>query len=391
MSDLQAKFDRIDEVLVSHNLGLNDMLAAILTALGSAPTDTFATLITAINQTNTLLETLIDQNNTNLVAINNTLDIINSNASLNAQRMLTLMLQTACPCDTDAPLFPLPLDVLPTEHIPNAKCQRIQYFLDLWVSWVIQVGAWMHQHSGISSFQIANMQALTLLSIDITDSELNVMPTGTRDAIAYILNGSGSTAIVSAALSDGVLGSTMITDLRQALFAEDNAAAGHAAALSVLSAYEPFPDGIFSAMFYSGWANIMYSALPVVDASEYDGDLCVPAEEGCQEYPFTMNSNAYGRIILENPEIPGSDTNFNMLGNYNGYRIKLIETSHPAEIVVFITSVAPFNSGQLAILDNPGESTVVPNETTAIAIQTRYNNTILGGTVELCPSGEYEL
>lgn len=288
MSDLTGKFTGFEGQISDNHTEVMAALASIIDSLGGVPTsptttlDDVATLLTNINSNLVNMRaadalfyaatnSLLDQIATNT-------DTIITNNALNAQRLLTLLLQTACPCDDTVPLLPPPLSTLPTELANDAKCQRIQYFLDLFSSWVILCTVYLNDNGSISSFQVNNLLSGVLLSVDIVDSELNAIPTSTRDYITTALNGVDSRSAANAAVIDALNSGTVLADMRQALYANDNAADGSNAAKNAIDMSGGPYAYIISAMFYSGWPNVMYGDTPVVDASGYDGTICAPDE-----------------------------------------------------------------------------------------------------------------
>jgi hypothetical protein len=267
MSDLTGKFTALETQLTTQHGEIMDVLNTIAYALGAPPTTpsiNLADVVAAISTTNDLLTDIF-----------NTVDSINNNASLNAQRLLTLLLQTACPCD-DTPLLPPPLDTLPIDLEDEAKCQRIQYFLDLFSSWVILCTVYLNDNGSISSFQVNNLLSGVMLSVGISSSELNAIPTSIRDSLTTALNTNGTPSAINASIFDVITNGTVLADMRQALYAQDNAADGSNAAKDAIDMTGGPYANIISTMFYSGWPNVMYGTEPEVDASGYDGSICAP-------------------------------------------------------------------------------------------------------------------
>ncbi len=270
MSDLTDKFEALGTQLATQHDAMMDALNTIAYAIG--------TMNTSLAAIDTDLSSFRTENSGTLTDIFDTLDTFNNNSSLNAQRILTLMLQTACPCDITDPLLPLPIDTTPTELENDARCQRIQYFLDLFGSWAITTGVYLDDHGSISSFQVKNLLDLTMLEVDITDSELNHMSISTRDNLTILLNTSGSPTSINTAIFNAINDTDFMAAMRQALFDADNASDGKSAADDVISANVSSHANIIAAMFYASWPNVMYSTAPEVDASAYDGDVCAPDE-----------------------------------------------------------------------------------------------------------------
>jgi hypothetical protein len=287
MSDLTGKFTTLEAQLSSQHTEVINGLNSILAALGAPPSGPVTTLddvITAIGQTNSLLTAIHTDMNSYLLGIFNTLDTMNNNASLNAQRLFTFLLQTTCPCDTTVPLLPPDLSTTPISATDAAKCQRIQYFIDLFRSWVITTAVFIGDNGSISSYEINVLLASTLADVSITTGQLyGGMPTTTRDGIISLITQAIATlgaSAVNGGLFDAINDTANLNAMRQALYGADNASAGRTALIDALEPLisEPF-FGIIVSMFYSAWPNDIYSDVPAVDASGYDGTICAPASE----------------------------------------------------------------------------------------------------------------
>jgi hypothetical protein len=311
MTDLSEKFAALGTQLATQHEAMMDALNTIAYAIG--------TMNTNLSAIDTHLVSFHTETAEQLTDLFSTLDTFNNNSSLNAQRILTLMLQTACPCDITDPLLPLPVDTDPTELENDARCQRIQYFLDLFGSWAIITGVYLDSHGSISSFQVKNLLDIALLDVGITDSELNHMSISTRDNLTILLNTSGSTSSINTAIFNAINDTDFMSAMRQALFDADNASDGKSAADDVISANVSSYANIIAAMFYASWPNVMYSTAPEVDASAYDGDLCAPDEPelvmvvpttGChsaQSIEAIMGDSSHLQIIEWSP---GTNSNY---------------------------------------------------------------------------------
>jgi hypothetical protein len=330
MSDLTGKFGGFEDQITSNHAEIMNALDTIATALGApppGPTTTLDDVVTALTQTNTTLAGIRSDMNTKLDYIFNTIDAMNNNASLNAQRILALMLQTACPCDATIPLLPPDLGTTPIDATATAKCQRIQYFIDLFRTWVINVGQYVGSQGSISSFQINSLMQSQLADRSITTGQLATgMPTSTRDQIASLL--SSAVGSVGASTVDSELFNAMITanleTLRQSLYGTDNAVDGKDAfdaALNTISMTD-WARTILVAMFYSSWANDIYSDTPIVDASAYDGTICAPAD--CSEYTSALRGDNYAIVHWADAYSDTSHT----AGNWNGYSFRLVAISN---------------------------------------------------------------
>lgn len=290
MTNLSGKFSSFEDQISSNHTEIMNALDTIATALGApppGPTTTLADVVTAIEAGNTILAGIRSDMNTKLDAIFNTVDTINNNASLNAQRLLSVLLQTACPCDSDVPILPPDLGTTPTSADDIAKCQRIQYFIDLYRSWVVNVAAAIGNSGNISSFQINNLMQLTLGDVGISTGELKGgMPTSIRDGLVGQIGtaiAASSASAINTGLFTAITTTANLEALRQALYGVTNASAGKAAADSAIDGLglDPLIAGILKSMFYASWPNDIYSDVPIVDASAYDGEVCAPPSEGC--------------------------------------------------------------------------------------------------------------
>ena len=357
MSDLEAKFTELEAQLTTQHTETVALLEAIATALGApppGPTTTLEDVVAAIGTTNTLLTAIQSDMNGYLLSIFNTLDTINNNASLNSQRILSTLLQTACPCDATVPLFPPDLGTTPTSAADIAKCQRIQYFIDLFAGWVILVGTYVGETGSISSFQVDNMLAIHVGEVGITTGQIaDPMSTGVRDSIvskiASAVSSEGASS-VNYGLFTAMTDSANLEGMRHALYTVTNAAAGRTSLDAMLDSLvgmvEPYLS-IIKTMFYSAWLNDIYSDVPIVDASSYDGTICseitpIPDDENCviitSTYPVTTDEpqtyNAivwpqYGTNVLPSsvrppgyPNITASADIWYNGSNLNGYWIR---------------------------------------------------------------------
>jgi len=380
MSDLSGKFEALGTQLATQHEAMMDALNTIAYAIG--------TMNTNLSAIDTHLVSFHTETAEQLTDLFSTLDTFNNNSSLNAQRILTLMLQTACPCDATDPLLPLPVDTDPTELENNAKCQRIQYFLDLFGSWAITTAVYLDSHGSISSFQVKNLLDIALLDVGITDSELNHMSISTRDNLTILLNTSGSTSSINTAIFNAINDTDFMDAMRQALYDADNASAGKSAADDVISANVSSHANIIAAMFYASWLNVMYSTSPEVDASAYDGDICGPSS------PFECTTIAsqvititgYGnRNAIAWPS-PFTSTNVDEIGNhYSANQVLLGDYQY---CILTVTAgpgarLLKFNSGSYEAYSLGATPYMIPNPTTSIWIDDFYTNSTF--SVEICP------
>lgn len=386
MTDLQGKFTGVGDQLATQHAEILEALTGIAAALGGAPTDTFADLLAAINETNTLLATINSTNSTKLTQIFDLIDTMNNNASLNAQRILAAMLQMYCPCDTDVPLLPPPLLTDPISGTDAEKCQRIQYFLDLYRSWVINIGQYLEIHDSISGFAVANLLELALSDVGITTGELSNMSTGTRDSLSSLLNTINTPIIINAGLFNDMTTSDVLTAMRGALYAVNNASDGKAAADAAIAGSGASQKALLTALFYSSWANTMYSADPVVDASAYDGSVCAPdlgGIEGCTTFgsqPYTYSGHVY-HVVISSPIYSGNEIFTG--GDFSGWSVELLSLSGTTDVRCDYYTVGGYNGGSL--LGTVGSTFTYPAGVIAIGIHSNLGD--IGGpfSIELCP------
>jgi hypothetical protein len=389
MSDLSGKFSAVGTQLSTQHEEIMNALDTIATALGApppGPTTTLEDVVTVLTQTNVILNGIRSDMNDQLTAIFNTVDTINNNASLNAQRLLSLILQTSCACDDTAPLLPLPIDVTPTTLEDTVKCQRIQYFVDVYKSWVLNIVSYLGINGNVANYRIYNTLNLILDNLSVPDSELSHMPVSTRDYIAGLLNISGAATYINTALFDALNDSAFVTAIQQALYNATNAADGKAAVDAAIASSGISYASIASSMFWSGFANVIYSDVPIVDASAYDGSICAPEVECETVVSNNIISNMAGTFYVKTPTdpyTPNPSTFRN--GDYGGWTVRLVSATRAQAVTIswYRSSDHGFVSG--FDLDTTNEQNTVTDATEAIGF---YSVTSSGDghfTIELCP------
>lgn len=312
MSDLSGKFGGLETQLATQHTEIINALNSIASALGApppGPTTTLADVVGVLEEQNVILRGIRTDMNGYLLEIFNTLDAMNNNASLNAQRTLVALSQLYCPCDPDAPLFPPPLDTTPISLDDQAKCKRVQFFTDMFMTYIIRIGDYVASGAAMSARALNDGLQGVLAGRDIDDGAL-------RAGIPESVSSTAVDQIVNQMIIDGRpsfrFGLTDINtvetnrSLQLALYAATNAAEGHAAALAAIAASginNKYAE-ICETLFYSAWANDIYSTTPVVDDSSYDGTICAPDEPQCFEFasvlcnmhhgPSNTNASVYG-------------------------------------------------------------------------------------------------
>lgn len=302
MTDLSAKFATLQEQLAAQHTELMAKLDTLIN-VANVSSGRLAvinnTLISQLNALNTKSTTI---NDNMVTGFNNAFDLtdtMNNNASLNAQLVIATLLQTACPCDTTALLLPPPLTTVPPDLTEEEKCKRVQYFVDLFGSWVINVGQYIFRTNSISSFQIDSLFSSAIADVGITTGELALpMPTGVRDTLVSQLTDAirtyGAPAVNSALFSMASTASRVT--YRDALFSANTAAAGKSAFDTAVTGMAlAWPGNTIKDMFYSAWPNDIYNVIPDVDTSAYDGTLCSePEVTGCYNVTFIYTHHDYG-------------------------------------------------------------------------------------------------
>jgi hypothetical protein len=284
-TDLSDKFTALETLLATQHTEL-------LTAL--AP---LADIKTGIDSTNTALGTLATALDTQLTGIAgqltdifNTVDLLNNNQSLNAQRLIAAIYATACACLAGTPLLPPPIDTTPNTSSDFIRCSRIQYYVD-WlqhyigaVSDYVSSGATIYT-SGLDTILQGELSARSISTGDMAAA--GGIPESVRDAAvdqivnSIVVNGRSATAFGLLGISAPDIFQTLI----DALFAVTDASSGQAAGYAALdgsSLTDPYLS-IVKTLWYTAWFNDMYGTVPVLDTSAFPGNLCAGVT-GCVNY-----------------------------------------------------------------------------------------------------------
>lgn len=307
MTTLEDKFTALELQMTTQQTAVINALDSILTALGApppGPTITLADIAEQLTSMNDVLAAIQSDNSAFYAALLGTAGIISTNVetiltnnSLNAQRTIAAIYATFCACTTDAPTLSPPLDVTPTTAAEDEKCRRIQFYLSVFANWLDKIANYGNSASFVTGDVIGSL-------LSIAASEAGIVATG-----AEVGSAAGPPGIVIGAIVGLIAGAiftfggSVLIDyatqfkatvlqvaLRQALYAEDNGAAGQTAFETTLNAnMSTVPAAIISALWWSAWSNDMYSTSPTVDDSAFDGSICAPAS-GC----ITINSTVVG-------------------------------------------------------------------------------------------------
>jgi hypothetical protein len=296
MSDLAAKFTALESQMTTQQTEVINALNAILDALGAPPPTATVTLATVAAQLTTM--------NTNIVAIatanagfysalldavgaiNTNTDTIITNNSLNAQRLLTAIISTSCPCPTDAPLLSPPIDVTPTSLADEAKCRRIQFYLSVFGDWLTKIANYGSATGFVTgaAIDVLLANAITAAGIVASGAEVGAVagPPGIVIAavislIVLAISVYGGSVLVDYANQFNA--STMKAALLAAMYPATTADEGYTAFKSTLLAnMDTIPAEIIYTLWWSAWSNDIYSGSPVVDDSAFDGSICGPSE-----------------------------------------------------------------------------------------------------------------
>lgn len=413
---LNDKFLSFEEQITNNHTELVNKIDALLTALGAPPptaTVTLADAVTALTAINNNLigmavangvfyNALLNKQDDILVQLaqlNTNTDLLITNSSLNAQRLLSAIFSTICPCETDAPVLAPPLDTTPTTLVDDAKCRRIQFYLALFSLWLNKIANY-----GSSAGFITGDVLGTLLSG--AAAEMGLVATGAEVGAVGGIPGVVVGALVGlivgaiAAFGGSVLSDyaeqysaeVLQHDLLIAMYAATTADAGYEAFQSVIQAnFAAIPAGIINALLWTQWTNDIYGDTPVVDDSAFDGSICAPPDENiCHTYPFVFDGAGYGYAQFTNLD-PSDEAHYWMLGDFQNYQIRIVSISHWAEIPIAITGLPGEWSGYPTILNPtpPNDTYVIPMHTTRMQVTTRYTNVITSGSIEVCPPGQY--
>jgi hypothetical protein len=207
-----------------------------------------------------------------------------TNNSLNAQRMLAMMLQVSCPCTPTALPFDTPLDVTPTSLVDEAKCRRIQYYLSIFGALVDKIANYAGAGAAITSATLTELVIAAAASGGLVGGEVGTVvgPPGIVvgaiiGCIGAIVAALGSTYLFT--LSNEWHQAPLYDQLLAALFAADSAESGTAAFYEVINASEVLDllfKPLLNALWWNGWSNDIYSGVPTVDDSAFSGSVCNP-------------------------------------------------------------------------------------------------------------------
>lgn len=406
MTTLEEKFEALETQLSDQQTAIINALDSILTALGApppGPTTTLDDVITALTQTNTILNGIREDNGTFYAAmldvsglINTNTDTIITNNSLNAQKFIAAILSTACACPTDAPLLAPPTDVTPTSLVDEAKCRRIQFYLSVFGDWLTKIANYGSATGFVTgaAIDVLLANAITAAGIVATGAEV-----GAAGGPPGIVIGAVVSLIV---LAISVYGGSVLVDyanqfnaptmqhaLLEAMFAATNADEGYTAfKTTILAHMDAIPAQIIYTLWWSAWSNDVYSGVPTVDDSAFDGSICVPRLidiTTCTTYTaesITTSGHTYYAVIV--PPIYSSNPIY-IEGDYFGWTFEEL-TGHPPNGVIIYYLTGSGDPHVAFTLGAGGGASSLTAHTLAIAIFTAdYDSNAFPFTIEICP------
>jgi len=298
-------------------------LSEKFTALESQLADQQTAMLGALSDVNATLSSIFDE-----------LDTIIINNSANAQALLAAIAFYSC-CSTGGPLVPPTPGTGPSDAVGAAKCQRAQFFVDLFrYGWGLSMVSFVGIVGSINPAEVASSLAGALSDLSITTGQLALgVPTSAASQVATAwaagIADEGSSTFqsdVSDAISDSALWDAVDT----AIWVASSSSSALTAAQGLISAssHPAVVRDLLSAMLYSAWTNDIYAATPVVDASSYSGTACsfdLVTATSCVELtgqPKTTEGHTYYGIF----DMPTySVYDFGIAGDFNGWTFEVTD------------------------------------------------------------------
>lgn len=400
MTDLANKFATFEEQVATQHTEVMEALNGIAFAIGAPPTtpttnlSDIATMLTSIDFILASLVTAqLDQSTALLDVlgqINTTIDTMNSNNSLNAQRLLiAIAANDPCkPCDI-VPIEPPPIDITP-QLVDESHCKRMQALIYALRRLTVKLDV-------LSSFGLGFSPTVIRDAITEIITELGVTGLLEYPSLGEVaqIAGAGAAYVVSNIFGGGSLPGAFLSiedALLPALYAADNASAGQAAYRSVLSGSSlstPIVH-LFEAMAYTSIFNLYYDSTIELDVSGYDGTICAPEEPAFECTTIAsqvIGVTGYGsrNAIAWPSPFPSSNAdeisntysaNQVLLGDYQYCIFRLV--SGPGARLLY------FNAGAYAAVNiYVGTPLTIPTPTTSVWIDDLLFNTPF--SVEICP------
>lgn len=291
---LEEKFTELQTLMVNQQTQTANLLVAIIDALGGAPPTPAVTLADIKFQLNVLngnISAILAGDSSyhaGMLAIaadiNINTDTIINNNSLNAQRVIAALYATFCECTTDAPLLAPPIDITPTPLVDDAKCRRIQFYLSVFSTWLTSIANYGSTGASITGGVLESLLVAAGAAAGMTATGAEI---GAAGGLPGIVVGAVIGAIVAAVYAFG--GAVLVdyatqfasapvqSALLAALYDAENADEGSTAFnTTIIANFDFIPASVINFLWYSAWSNDLYSGVPVVDDSAFDGTICAP-------------------------------------------------------------------------------------------------------------------
>ncbi len=401
MSDLNAKFTDLEGLLSSQHTEIVNGIDSILTALGApppGPTTTLADVLAAMEQLivvcTGIRTDMADQQELLLTAV----ETMNSNNSLNTQRLLAALGELD-PCKT-CPAPPLtipPIDTTP-QTVDQEHCKRMQGLIYALERMTVKLDILSSFGMGFSTTVIRDAMNEVLTEVGVLDSGvLPSLPEAARMVAACVgFVASNVVAGDSLAAQFVLIKDSLLEPLYNATNANDGIAAYKTTvdASSIPAAVK----GVFDAMAWVSLFNWYYDPSHELDTTGFDGTLCGAVDPmTCNQIDAVVDGVSIGggsityRYAVQWPVGYDSSTdqpngyvhtqNVVLLGNQHGFRARKI-SGGPIRMFAF--------NGTSLVVDVQLDSIAAPNyytitvDTTHLVIDS-YGDDNAPFTVEFCP------
>lgn len=282
MSDLAAKFTALESQMTTQQTEVINALDAIIEALGGAiptPTTTLASVVTAIGAQTSAQAIQHTAVMALLTDIFDSVDLIITNNSLNAQRMLgALVLLDPCRDCALMPTLPPIIDVTPQE-VDVEHCQRMQALLYALLQMAVKMDV-------VSTFGTGFSLTVIQDSLDQVFSDLGspaglLLPSFVETSrlvaslVVYVASNIFSPESIPFSLQ------SLHDALLIALYDTNNADMGLQAYAAVINGSDLSSQmkSVLIALGYNSLFNFYYDTTSAAPFEGFDGGLCAPPEE----------------------------------------------------------------------------------------------------------------
>ncbi|MBK9943667.1 MAG: hypothetical protein IPP13_18830 [Kouleothrix sp.] len=407
--NLEAKFTQLETQLNAQHTALINALNALLSALGApppAPGATLADVLGALNALNLVLTGLrTDMADQHAALLNQlelqttTLELLNSNQSLNAQRML-VALSNLDPCKTcDVPALDIPpIDATP-RPVDQEHCKRAQALIYAIKRFLVKLDVLSSFGIGFSAETIKNAYTEVITELGVTENL--VLPSFVE--IAQLVG-----ACVAYVVSNVFAGNSLVagytaieSDLLAPLYAATSAEGGKAAYITAVQAsLLPGPvKAVLIAAAYTALFNLYYDNTIALELTGYDGTICAPAgPANCTVLVSVVDNVLLGGSVQatrhaiawpsgytaghDQPNGYSHSETAVLLGNYEGFRVRKVSGD---AIRLFAFGAAGNVVIDVPIAPYVGESYFVLPVATASVVVDSYGSDTTEFSIELCP------